>query len=227
MKKGSVLRWLLEANQQAECYKDLPDRIKHAQTAFYAFVKHTDEQDEKGKEHMHAVLEFQSAKVFEEVQDLFPGAHLEELKDFDAHMAYLLHRTPTAREQGKQIYFIQDLTTSDIKRAKCAIANGERDKLDPNHILDEINGGCTSITKFVAKFRPDSVKQWTGLIKDLLKERKEIGGLNVIQDEAFNAMKALFDHEQYDTGPYKHQRMQEIIYRYWDWVNQQRNKVND
>lgn len=226
-KKGSTKKWLLEANQQAGCYKDLLDRIKRSGVAFYALIRHTDEQAEKGAEHKHAVLEFQTAKLFEEVQALFEGAHIDELEHFDSHMAYLLHRTPTAREQGKQLYFIEDLKTNDLKRAKQAIANGERDQLDPNHILDEINSGCTSVTKFVAKFRPDTVKPWIGLIKELLREKKEIGTLDVIQSQALETMKDLHDRVLLDTGPYKTKRLEEQIEAFWAYVDQQRSKLNE
>lgn len=226
MKKGSTKKWLLEANQQAECYKDLPHRIKTAGVAFYAFIKHVDEQDEKGPEHMHAVLEFQTALTFEEVQDLFKGAHLEQLINFDSHMAYLLHRTPKAREEGKRLYFIEDLFTNDKERAKRAIANGEKEALDPNHILDEIAGGCTSLTKFVSKFRPDSVKPWMSLIKELLKERREGNQDEAIQQRALQTMKELHDRVRFDEGPWPEGRMREIIEGFWSWVDHERNKMN-
>ena len=178
-KKGERLEWVLEANQQAECYNTLENTIKSLyetdKTFFYAFITHNKDLEKTGEvkpTHKHAVLRFSKVgKTFEELQELFKGAHIEFVNSLSGAIAYLTHETEQAKEDGKHLYNVSEISTSDKKRYASLRLEGSKRTFNPDLILQYINEeGYLTLVDFYRDFKASDLKGWNATIKDLEKE---------------------------------------------------------
>lgn len=171
-KKDSTKRWFVCVNEQAECFKDFAlGNIKEKLNGlceFYAYIEHIEDDETKGL-HWHVVANFQTAKTFEEVQDVFKGAHLEKVINIEQCVAYLTHTNYEARNLGKKEYPHSAVCTNKPTIYKGLAISGSREPFNADLMPMYINEGCVDMKDYLLRFKADELKTYLSYIREFLK----------------------------------------------------------
>lgn len=160
-------------NTKNEHYNDLKNYLESIKEDTkldkYAFIEHEPEEEDKQK-HIHLILMFTNDKSFKQIQTLFKDSHIEQCEDKIQSIKYLLH---LGLENKKQ-YKINEITTNDINYIEWVIKETFKEKFNSNEIMNDIRKNhLLSLIDFYDKYGAQ-IKEYTYLIKELIKEYKEI-----------------------------------------------------
>lgn len=106
MYKERYRKWFITINEGALCYNDIKDILLDLKCD-YAYIYHNSDDNVKNN-HIHLVLEFENARTFKQVQNLFDGSHIEVIKYFCKCIQYLIHEN----DNDKRHFDISSIITS-------------------------------------------------------------------------------------------------------------------
>lgn len=171
--EGSRIRkWSIVANQNAKCFNNFDKLIKKATSNYdtYAYILHDKDIDIDGKPkglHIHCVIIFKNARTFKSMQNIFEGAHLEEVANTYASFQYLLHLNDPSKFQ----YDLKEIICNNPTSLQPYFDN-TKEPFNPDAIIDYYKQGCHNLVQFYVRFG-SQINGHLQLIKSLCSELNE------------------------------------------------------
>lgn len=172
MKKFS--RWFITTNPSSSCYGKLYFILSTLKNIEYSFIKHNADDEEK-TEHYHLCLFFKrELKSFEEIKELFPGAHIEETTSsrYLRTIQYLVHKNNPEKEQYSSFDIVTNLSSERLSEILAGDGYVFK-RFDPDDIIDIFESyyqaGTLSITNLVKDYGMVALKPYYHILKDFVE----------------------------------------------------------
>ena len=165
--------YFITANEGAECYEDLLERVQNTNYGLYGYIVHDkdmlvepDGTTKPKKVHKHVVIELKNPVSFQSMQNKFPGAHIETIKYKKSAYQYLIHSNRSARE--KYQYPLENIVSNNMALVKSAIESETCELFKETEFLRYIAEGVRTPYQFVKRFGLNAYKQYWKPYDDML-----------------------------------------------------------
>lgn len=168
-KEGSKTKYMIVIQEGNDCYTKFDDYIKSLNARFYAYIRHTADEDHNNN-HIHLVIDFGNGygKTLEEIHTIFKGCHEEYVNRIDSCCAYLTHETPTAKEQKKKLYNRTCVVTNDFQLYNAYANKGSLEVFDTCMLELYIEQGTDTYIRFCQRFGIEACQPYMISIKEYL-----------------------------------------------------------
>lgn len=167
-------KWCITINDGAESWYEFRDVINNQSRCKYAYIVH--DKDNEKQPHVHIVLNYENARLFNGMVEMFKGAHVEPCKFYNQSIRYLIHKDD---DDKFQYDFDEIITNYKEDELKIIMDSDEFEKLDTETILCAIRDGSVhNITTAITRWGLYQVKTHQRIIETLINENRRLVGLD-------------------------------------------------